>query len=169
VRRVVGRVRWGAAPPPSAEALQAAADALVDPRRPDVWTHAVMDVGATICRPRNPACRECPLAATCRYSTDANADPGSAAIVRRQASGAPATGSRPAAEPFPRTARWLRGRIVDRLRGAEPGDWIQIDGPLGDHGVDSVAAALDALAMEGMLERGERGRVRLPLTDGVRA
>ena len=70
VRRVIGRVRWGHAAPPPDDALQAAADTLVDTAQPDRWTHAVMDIGATICRPRNPACDLCPLSGTCRYAAD---------------------------------------------------------------------------------------------------
>lgn len=170
VRRVIGRVCWGHAAPPSAEALQAAADALVECGQPGAWTHAVMDVGATICRPRNPACGECPLAATCRFAatTDRDSVLPTPATERRPTPG-PARGPRVPAQPFASSARWLRGRIVDRLRQAEPGGWVQIDGPLGDHGVDSVAAAVEALASEGLLERGEHGCVRLPLIDGVRA
>lgn len=34
-------------------------------RRPGDFNQAVMDLGATICLPRNPACSECPLAAAC--------------------------------------------------------------------------------------------------------
>ncbi len=34
-------------------------------RRPGDFNQAVMDLGATICLPRNPACSECPLATAC--------------------------------------------------------------------------------------------------------
>jgi A/G-specific adenine glycosylase len=33
--------------------------------RPGDFVQAMMDLGATICRPRNPRCRECPLRAGC--------------------------------------------------------------------------------------------------------
>ena len=168
IRRVVGRVLWGHVVPPSAEALQAAADDLVDRGQPANWTHAVMDVGATICHPRNPACGECPLATWCGYAMTPVAD--APALLGAATRTFPAHAvARAPAEPFARSARWLRGRIVDRLRQAEPGDWVQIDGPLGDHGADSVVAALEALASEGLLERGEHGRVRLSLGEGARA
>jgi len=168
VRRVIGRVLWGHAGPPSAGALQAAADRLVDRGQPAKWTHAVMDIGATICHPRKPACAECPVAGLCRYAMTPSADARALPIAATRTPPAHAVARTPA-EPFARSARWLRGRIVDRLRQAEPGDWVQIEGPLGDHGTDSVAAALEALASEGLLERSDRGRVRLSLGEGVRA
>ena len=34
--------------------------------RPGDFTQAMMDLGATICRPRNPRCPECPLTSECR-------------------------------------------------------------------------------------------------------
>ncbi|MEA2622545.1 MAG: A/G-specific adenine glycosylase [Chloroflexota bacterium] len=177
VRRVVGRICWGAAGAPSAAALQAAADRLVDPLRPDAWTHAVMDVGATICRPRNPVCGACPLQAWCRYASEATAAEATAAEATGAdlatgigtlpgigtATAAASRGRRaPARQPFARTSRWLRGRIVDRLRLAPGGEWVRFDGPLGDHDQPSVLAALDALAADGLLERGPQGAVRLP-------
>jgi A/G-specific adenine glycosylase len=173
VRRVVGRVTWGHAAVPSEVTLQAAADALVDPARSADWTHAVMDIGATICRPRNAACGVCPLSGTCRFAVErlagGNATVLAAAVPARTIRARSVGAQRAAAVPFPRTARWLRGRIVDRLREAEPGDWVVISAPVGDHGMESVRAALDALATEGLLERGELGRVRLPMNAGAPA
>ena len=32
----------------------------------DVFNQAIMDLGATVCRSRNPACQRCPLRTTCR-------------------------------------------------------------------------------------------------------
>jgi A/G-specific adenine glycosylase len=43
----------------------AAADLLV-PERPGDSNQALMELGATVCRPRRPRCRDCPLAADCR-------------------------------------------------------------------------------------------------------
>lgn len=170
VRRVIGRVRWGVAPAPSTEALQAVADTLVHPLRPDAWTHAVMDVGATLCRPRNPECGACPLHGLCAYAASAAGQRTVRAPVSPVSPGPSVrpAGTRTAAVPFPRSMRWLRGRIVDRLRNAQPGDWVDFDAPLGDHGLESVLAAVDALAAEGLLERGELGGVRLALAYGAR-
>jgi A/G-specific adenine glycosylase len=38
---------------------------LVDPDRPGDFNQALMDLGATVCLPRNPQCPVCPLAAGC--------------------------------------------------------------------------------------------------------
>jgi A/G-specific adenine glycosylase len=46
--------------------LQAVADRLIDPTRPGDWNQAVMDLGATLCAPREPKCLLCPLASACR-------------------------------------------------------------------------------------------------------
>jgi A/G-specific adenine glycosylase len=45
--------------------LAAAARALAPSRRAGDFTQALMDIGATLCRPRNPACNFCPLADDC--------------------------------------------------------------------------------------------------------
>ena len=46
-------------------AIEAAARALTPARRPGDFAQAMMDIGATICRPRNPVCGECPLSEAC--------------------------------------------------------------------------------------------------------
>jgi A/G-specific adenine glycosylase len=45
--------------------LEAAAE-LLDPRRPGDSNQALMELGATVCRPRAPLCLLCPLAEGCR-------------------------------------------------------------------------------------------------------
>jgi A/G-specific adenine glycosylase len=45
--------------------LAAAARALAPGRRAGDFAQALMDIGATVCRPRNPACGLCPLAQDC--------------------------------------------------------------------------------------------------------
>ncbi len=40
-------------------------DACTPARHVDIYTQAVMDLGATVCSRRNPACDRCPLTATC--------------------------------------------------------------------------------------------------------
>jgi A/G-specific adenine glycosylase len=139
VRRVLGRIVAGDGTALGATETQRVADAAVPPDRPGDWTHAVMDLGATVCRPRNPDCGRCPARAWCRY----------AATVRDgTAAGA---GPKPAV-PFPTTSRWLRGRIVDRLRDAPGNAWTIIDGPIGGHDHDAVAIAIEALARDGVVE-----------------
>ncbi|WP_412063148.1 A/G-specific adenine glycosylase [Rubrivirga sp. IMCC45206] len=47
-------------------ALQRLADKLLDRERPGRWNEAVMELGATLCTPRQPACPRCPLRPVCR-------------------------------------------------------------------------------------------------------
>ena len=42
------------------------ASELVDPERPGDFNQALMELGATLCMPRNPLCLVCPLAADCK-------------------------------------------------------------------------------------------------------
>ena len=160
VRRVLGRALGldGGAAAAAAPSLQTVADASVDPDRPADWTHAVMDLGATVCKPRTPLCGACPIAAWCRFSAAGavEAPRGSRSGARSAASSAP----RPA---FPATTRWLRGRILDRLRAAIDPAWTRLDAPIGIHDPNAVAAALAALAAEGLIELdpADRRRARL--------
>jgi A/G-specific adenine glycosylase len=45
---------------------QALASTLVDRARPGDWNQALMELGATVCTPRSPACDRCPVASLCR-------------------------------------------------------------------------------------------------------
>ena len=45
--------------------VQPLADRLLDPSDPARWNQAVMELGATICLPRDPRCAECPVALHC--------------------------------------------------------------------------------------------------------
>lgn len=71
VRRVLGRMLAGGSAALGRAHAQAAADRLVDRRRPVDWNHAMMDVGAIVCRPASPACPDCPLRRWCRAAGDA--------------------------------------------------------------------------------------------------
>lgn len=51
---------------PSARAqLQDVADALLDTDAPGAWNEALMELGALVCRPRQPDCERCPLQEAC--------------------------------------------------------------------------------------------------------
>jgi A/G-specific adenine glycosylase len=66
VERVMTRLHDIATPLPQARvAIRAAADALTPAHRPGDHAQAVMDLGATICTPRNPACGLCPWREPC--------------------------------------------------------------------------------------------------------
>ena len=144
IRRVLGRAFLTEG--------QSAADRLVPEGRAATWTHALMDVGAAFCRKRDPRCAACPLRAWCSY-------PGSnlASVPATR----PAPGARPA---FRSTTRWLRGRILDRLRDAPDGAWVAFDQPIGEHGLEAVTAAVAALAREGTIDGHPSGApsARLP-------
>ena len=149
IRRVLERA-IGPLPAGQRE-LQAAADGFVPPGRSAAWTHALMDIGATTCRKRDPRCDQCPLEAWCRSAgrviTPARANGGSGS-------------SHPAR--FESTTRWLRGRILDRLRDADAGAWVAFDAPIGEHPSEAVGAAVRALAREGLIEVDRSGtRARL--------
>ena len=45
--------------------LAARAQELMDRREPAAWNQAVMELGATVCLPRNPQCLLCPIASHC--------------------------------------------------------------------------------------------------------
>ena len=63
VRRVLARLLDLANP--SADQLRREATRLLDPDRPGDHNEAMMELGATICTPREPRCQECPVATWC--------------------------------------------------------------------------------------------------------
>jgi A/G-specific adenine glycosylase len=46
--------------------IQKLAELLLDPARPGDFNQAIMELGATVCAPRNPQCLLCPLEADCK-------------------------------------------------------------------------------------------------------
>ena len=69
VLRVVARVENDAADIASARTRQrfrAVAQQWLDPAHPGHFNQALMELGATVCLPRNPLCLVCPLSACCR-------------------------------------------------------------------------------------------------------
>jgi A/G-specific adenine glycosylase len=157
VGRVLGRAVFGEARPDAA-ALQRVADAAVPADRPADWTHALMDIGATYCRPSRPECGSCPARPWCRYASTLK--PGSEDGPTDAA--ATTSGQR---VPFTSSSRWLRGRILDRLRAADGVDWVDVGGPIGDHDEAAVERALAQLVVEGLAERRADApwSARLPL------
>lgn len=97
VARVLSRLHGAPVDQTQADALARAAD------DPWSWNQAVMELGATVCRPR-PRCDVCPVAAAC---------PGRAAL----AAGGPDPWRRPRAQSrFEGSDRQGRGRLIDVLR-----------------------------------------------------
>jgi len=67
VERVMSRLHAITTPLPAAKSeLTAAAGALTPAQRPGDYAQAVMDLGATICTPKNPACGICPWRDPCK-------------------------------------------------------------------------------------------------------
>src|SRR5215208_624977 len=64
------------------------------------FNQAMMELGATVCRPRAPQCGDCPVRAGC--------------------AGGPTRTRRRAAPRFEDTDRWARGRVVAALLAGEP-------------------------------------------------
>ena len=66
VERVMARLFAVADPLPDAKPeLKRLAGELVREHRPGDWAQALMDLGATVCRPKTPDCGRCPIAAQC--------------------------------------------------------------------------------------------------------
>jgi A/G-specific adenine glycosylase len=98
VRRVLERFDGAARGPAE---LASRARALVPLGRAAAFNQAMMELGATICRPRRPRCRECPVRSGC--------------------AGGPVTAPRRrGAERFEETDRYHRGRVVAALVAGEP-------------------------------------------------
>ncbi|MBP1720803.1 MAG: A/G-specific adenine glycosylase [Deltaproteobacteria bacterium] len=68
VRRVMSRLMALRKPlrePSVQKKIEKAAQALLPQDRPGQFNQALMDLGATVCLPRNPACGRCPLTGAC--------------------------------------------------------------------------------------------------------
>lgn len=70
VERVMSRVYNDPTPLPAAKPVfMAYAEQHTSPERPGDYAQAVMDLGATICTPKNPACALCPIRPSCDAQT----------------------------------------------------------------------------------------------------
>lgn len=149
VRRVLGRVLLGKPFPGVADdvVLLPQLHKRVPPRTPDLWHHALMDLGATVCLPR-PRCAVCPLRRVCR------AYPGvlHARRPRRKPSAA-----------FRDSDRYWRGRIIRFL--SQMGRQGETRSSLAWHLRPLVSPRrvrlLSALVRDGLIVK-RHGRYRLP-------
>jgi A/G-specific adenine glycosylase len=162
VRRIAHRTRFGLEHPPLASdaQLDAAARAALEPGRAHDWNSAMMDVGATICTARAPKCLLCPLREDCA------AAPVDAAVLASRLRGSRKRSPQEAL-PFERTTRYLRGRIVDRLRDVPRGATLDLDDLIAALAaivpadrVAEIPAVTAALERDGIVERRD-GAVRL--------
>lgn len=73
VKRVLARLMKVGAPvnrASSYETFRQLAGSMLDHGDPGTFNQAVMELGALICRPKNPDCRACPLSGKCRAHQD---------------------------------------------------------------------------------------------------
>jgi A/G-specific adenine glycosylase len=110
---------------------------LLAPGRADLFNHAMMDLGATVCTARRPRCGGCPVAGWCPSAGDVPVAP----AVR-----GPRT-------RFEDTDRYARGRIVAALAAGEA-----LPAGLGG---ERTERALAGLVRDGLVVRDSDG-VRLP-------
>jgi A/G-specific adenine glycosylase len=107
VRRVLARIGFGVAFPTSAPTSQerALAEELAPrhPRRAARWAAASMELGALVCRAREPRCGACPVQDLCAW---------------RRAGRPPWTGPRRRGQPYEGTDRQCRGVLLDVLRSS---------------------------------------------------
>lgn len=103
----------------TASEVQARADALVPAGQGWAWNQAVLDLGATVCTRRSPACAGCPVEAWCAWRAAGGPDPAVGTA------GAGGTQSR-----FAGSDRQGRGRLVDALRRG-PVRWDAVAGAAG--------------------------------------
>jgi A/G-specific adenine glycosylase len=120
IRRVAHRTAHGLEFPPKVAVrdLDLLAAKSVPPGRGHDWNSAMMDLGATICTARAPKCLVCPLR---EYCAAAPVDAAELAAAMREHAPKRSPQER---IPFEKTTRFLRGRIVDRLRELAPGQAV---------------------------------------------
>ena len=144
--------RWEARTLGRAEAQQRA-DASVAPAAGWAWNQAMLDLGATRCRPRSPRCDECPVADWCAWQVVGRPDPdpaiGSAGVSTGQSA-------------FDGSDRQGRGRLVDALRigPVPPEDLAPVMGWPGDP--DRAARVAATVVADGLATIDDRGTHHLP-------
>jgi A/G-specific adenine glycosylase len=117
----------------SGRALAARAASLLPAGRAAEFNQAMMELGATVCRPRVPVCGECPVAAGCHGPLP------------------PTPPSRPRVR-FEDTDRWARGRVIAALLA---GEVPPVSG-------ERLERALAGLERDGLIVRGPDGSAQLP-------
>ncbi len=103
------------------------------------FNQAMMELGATVCRPRAPSCGDCPVREGC---------------ATRAAGGPAPAPRRRGAERFEDSDRWARGRIVAALLDGSP-----LPANLT---AERRERALAALERDGLVVRQRDGSVALP-------
>jgi A/G-specific adenine glycosylase len=121
----------------------AAAADLLPPGRAADFNQAMMELGATVCRPRAPRCGDCPVRSGCA----AHAAGGPVAAPRRRG-----------AERFEDSDRWARGRILAALVHGRPPPAL---------GAERRERALAGLERDGLVVRAADGTAHIPPDAGL--
>jgi A/G-specific adenine glycosylase len=196
IRRTLWRIFQGIEPvqwPASAnrDALALAEWALPESAAYD-WQQALMDLGATVCVARRPACERCPLTSVCAAWREAAASalfPSGEAIARLRDERAltPETGpathtvaespatydarpkrTRKPAQPFIGGTRYYRGRIVRALREAAPLTLAELGARVKDGYTERDESWLRGL-VDGLARDGLARIIATDTTSGARA
>lgn len=133
VRRVLSRV-LGLSP----SQVERVADSVLARSDPWTWNQALMDLGATLCRAREPLCLLCPLLQECAGPQ------------------APAPRRTSAAQPFRTSNRYVRGRILDDLRRLEQVPLAELAARHGER-----RDLIERLVADGLLQVDDAEVVRL--------
>jgi A/G-specific adenine glycosylase len=150
VRRVVARAVHGAgdAGPASNTRDMADVEALLPAEDAPAakFSAAIMELGALICVARGPRCADCPIYDACAW----------------QHAGRPEyTGPAKPVQRYAGTDRYVRGRLLDVLRGSEgPVEKAKLD--LVWHDSGQRDRCLDSLLVDGLLEQTRDGLFALP-------
>ncbi len=128
-------------------------DTMVPPGRGWAFGQALLDLGATVCTARSPACGTCPVRRRCRWASAGRPDPdparGSAGVSVAQA-------------PFVGSDRQGRGRLMAALRaGPVAADGLAAACGWPDDAVRADRVA-DGLVAEGLAVRDRAGTLHLP-------
>jgi A/G-specific adenine glycosylase len=134
VRRVIERFDGVARRP---RELAERVNGLIAIGRAADFNQAMMELGATVCRPRAPRCTECPVRPGCATRAARRHKP-----------------PRRGAERFEDTDRWARGRVVAALLAGAP-----LPPQIAGERRDRVLAALER---DGLIVRGPDGSIGLP-------
>jgi A/G-specific adenine glycosylase len=140
-----------------AREAQDRADSLVPRGEGWAWNQAVLDLGATVCSKRSPACDRCPVAAACAWALAGRPEPdpalGSHAVSRGQSR-------------FEGSFRQGRSRLLDVLRlgaAVPPVAWAAGCGWDGRaDGAAEAERAAASLVGDGLAIRLPDGSLRLP-------
>jgi A/G-specific adenine glycosylase len=115
--------------------LEARAAELLPEDRAAGFNQAMMELGATVCRPRRPVCDECPVSRGCGWDGDEERA-GRRERIR-----------------FEDTDRWARGRVLAALVAGEAPPALE---------AARRERALAGLERDGLVVRGADGEPRLP-------